>query len=214
MAVPPELLDQIHVAHQAAIDAHTALDDLLNAINPNHVQLADFEGEEDIGDVEEYVHEVNEHAATLIADIDNILGQGGDLPVCLSNSMVDIHDRLDILNHNMPAAMNAYDQNNKQIVIGHLNLVLGAVQYIEGRWANIVHLLDPPQNDSNNGSNVSSNVSYGSNESNGGRRKKRTLRKRRSHSKKRTHRKRTNRKRTHSKRTHSKRTHRKRTHRK
>lgn len=187
MAVPPLLLNQIRDALYAISDTREVLQATINL---------------NIGIVEEELAQANSSVedATEIGTIPmgTINQQGLHLPVYINNRIGTIEDHFGEIGDIMYGAIEEF-HNNKPLMIMHLNTALYMVQEIETKWTEIIQFAEQPQDDSNNGSNGSSNVSYGSNESNGGRRKKRTLRKRRSHSKKRTHRKRTNRKRTHRK---------------
>ena len=208
MAVPPLLLNQINAACGASTIALGALDDLLYTIDPDDDDpLENFHAT--ILNVRTYVNTAVQLAQDSINTINNLSDEGVDLPDYITEQNIQeiIHELPNIMNR----VMQEYQLDNKPNVVDHLSNAKDNIEFIDDWCRMIIQHAEQPQDDSNNGSNGSSNVSYGSNESNGGRRKKRTLRKRRSHSKKR---KQTRRKRTHRKRTHSKRTNRKRTHRK
>lgn len=190
MAVPPLLLNQINDAHQAFSEARDVLQDTLNLNAIDH---------ESLNHANSFVEEAIDIGTIPINTINE---QGLHLPDYIKNTIDNIGDRFGELGDIMYSAIEEYE-DNKPLMIEHLNTALGIVQAIEEMWTEIIQIPEQPQDDSNNGSNNNSNVSY---DSNGGRRKKRTLRKRRNHSKKRkqTQRKRTNRKRTHRKRTNRK----------
>jgi hypothetical protein len=187
MAVPPLLLNQIRDALYAISDARGVLQDTLNL----NIGIEN----EDLAQANSYVEDTTEIGTIPMETINQ---QGIHLPDYINDRIQDIGDHFGELGDTMYGAVGEFN-NNKPLMIMHLNTALGIVQEIETKLMEIIQFAEQPQDDSNNGSNDSSNVSYGSNESNGGRRKKRTLRKRRSHYKKRTHRKRTHRKRTHRK---------------
>jgi len=195
MAVPLLLLNQIRDALYAISDARGVLQETLNL----NIGIANEDLAQANSDVED---------ATEIGTIpmETINQQGIHLPDYINNRIQDIEDRFGELGDIMYGVVEEF--NNKPLMIMHLNTALGIVQEIETKWMEIIQFAEQPHEDYNNGSNVS----YNSNESNGGRRKKRTMRKRRTLGKHRGHSKK--RKQTHRKRTHRKRTHRKRTHRK
>jgi hypothetical protein len=198
MAVPPLLLNQIRDALYAISNARDVLQYTLNL----NIGIQN----EDLAQANSYVEDTTEIGTIPMETINQ---QGIHLPDYINDRIQDIGDHFGELGDIMYGAVEEF--NNKPLMIMHLNTALGIVQEIETKLMEIIQFEEQHQDDSNNGSNDFSNVSYGSNESNGGRRKKRTMRKRRGHSKKskQTHRKRTHRKRTHRKRTHRKRTHRK-----
>jgi hypothetical protein len=188
MAVPLLLLNQIRDALYEISIAREALQDTINL---------------NIGIETENLAQANSSVedATEIGTrpMETINQQGLHLPVYINNRIQDIEDHFGELGDIMYGAIEEFHNNNKPLMIVHLNTSLGLVQEIETKWTEIIQFAEQPHEDSNNNG---SNGSYVSNESNGGRRKKRTLRKRRTMRKYRNHSKK--RKQTHRKRTHRK----------
>jgi len=217
MAVHPLLLNQIHAVHEASIAALGALDNLLYTIDPDDdVPLINFHVI--ISNTRTYVDTVVSMAQDSTNTIDNLLDEGENLPDYIKEQ--NIQESIHELPNIMDGVIEEYHLDNKPDMIDHLHAAKDYIESIDDWCRMIIQHAEQHQDDSNNGSNNGSNgsnVSYNSNKSNGGRRKKRTMRKRRTLGKHRGHskkRKQTHRKRTHRKRTHRKRTHRKRTHRK
>jgi hypothetical protein len=169
MAIPLNLLNQIRTAHEEAVVAHETLQDVLNEINPNHVEL--MECHESASEAEGAVDTAIQDGRIPIHTMHTLIEQGTDLPVSITNRMNHIAGRYDEIGDIIQEAVYA---PTKDLMILELNNVLEAVQDIEHTWADIIQIAEE-----SNEINESSNNESSNNDSFGGRRKKRTLRKHR-----------------------------------
>jgi hypothetical protein len=170
MAIPLNLLNEIRTAHEQAALARETLQDVLNEINPNHVEL--MQCHEGASEAEGAVDTAIQDGRIPIHTMHALIEQETDLPVSITNRMNHIAARYDEIGDIIQEAVYA---PTKDLMIVELNNVLEAVQDIEHTWADIIQIAEE-----SNEINESSNNESSNNDSFGGRRKKkRTLRKHR-----------------------------------
>jgi len=181
----PYLLQEIHDAHDATVDACVRLEDILETINPNDVSI---EYSKILAEGVEGAVEAAIEAGRIPIDTMETLEEGA-LSVFIQNTMNSIAESFDGLADMTREGIYA---NTKMMMVTNLTSALGIAREIEQAWADIIPIAEMqiaeglPNNNSaqsntstQSNSSTESNTSTQSNNEFSGGYKKRTLRKKR-----------------------------------